>query len=301
MAWTKAGNIKGPTSSGSSDVSGITALVQGQSYIDVTFPSAQSSASWTFIECRIMNTFDPVPLNIYPGLVTSKSINGFRLSLSGNPDTANYRLLWTIRPPAAEPPGTATTYLLSGPASGAINVPASFTVQVPPGTTLGAGVVLLVTPNDGGGGGTFSPTSVQLTDTAPTRTFTYTPTSYGTKTISTTNDHALTNPLSLSFVCAAKAYTFTGPSAGGVSVPSTPFTVALPASAPIVGSVVITPSDAAPGLGTNAPFNPTSVTLTSASPNATFTYTPNSTGAKSLSVTNNGGLVNPANLTYTVS
>jgi hypothetical protein len=56
---------------------------------------------------------------------------------------------------------------------------------------------MTVTPNAGGGGGTFTPVSVVLTTAAPSATFTYTPSFAGTKTISCTNDKGLTNPAGL--------------------------------------------------------------------------------------------------------
>jgi hypothetical protein len=77
-------------------------------------------------------------------------------------------------------------------------------------------------------------------------------------------------------------------------VPSTNFTVALPAGGGVIGTVTVTPSDGGGG-GT---FAPTTVNLTTGAPSATFTYTPASTGAKTISVTNSGGLTNPGNLSY---
>lgn len=97
---------------------------------------------------------------------------------------------------------------------------------------------------------------------------------------------------------AATAISMTGPTTGVTGVASTAFSVGVtPLGGAITGTVVVTPSDAAAG-GT---FTPTSVSLTTAAPSATFTYTPASTGAKTISVTNNGGLTNPANITYTAS
>ena len=96
----------------------------------------------------------------------------------------------------------------------------------------------------------------------------------------------------------ATGITTSGPSGGTVGAASTNFTVGVtPAGGTISGTVIVTPSDSAGG-GT---FAPTTVSVTTASPTATFTYTPASVGAKTISVTNNGGLTNPANLTYTVT
>lgn len=93
----------------------------------------------------------------------------------------------------------------------------------------------------------------------------------------------------------ATAVTLTGPSGGVNGAASTNFTVG--ANGNITGTVTVTPSDSGGG-GT---FTPTSVAISSGTPTATFTYTPASTGAKSISVTNNGGLTNPSAITYTVT
>lgn len=94
---------------------------------------------------------------------------------------------------------------------------------------------------------------------------------------------------------AATAITLTGPSSGAVSVASTNF--AAGANGTITGTIVVTPSDSAGG-GT---FTPATVSISAGTPTATFTYTPGSTGAKSITVTNGGGLTNPAALTYTAT
>lgn len=91
----------------------------------------------------------------------------------------------------------------------------------------------------------------------------------------------------------AIAITLSGPSFGVVSVASSNFTIG--ANGVITGSIVVTPSDGGGG-GT---FTPSTVTISSGTPTATFTYTPASTGAKTISATNDGGLSNPADLPYT--
>jgi lysophospholipase L1-like esterase len=93
--------------------------------------------------------------------------------------------------------------------------------------------------------------------------------------------------------------TFTGPSAGVVSSPSTNFTVAYPASRANAAPVTITPASTLGGT-----FSPTSVTLpnNTNAPSATFTFTPTVTGAHSISLTNNGSLTNTGSpITYTVA
>jgi hypothetical protein len=273
---------------------GVTPLVIGQAYIDVTFGPGQPDTTYKLVECYVENTVDATPLNIWPGIVTNKTTTGFRLQLNGLPDTGNYALHWSISG-FVPVPFVATEYLLSGAASGPISSAATFTVALPSGGTLAS--AMIVTPHDGGAGGTFTPATVTLTTAAPIKTFTYTPASYGAKTISTTNNKGLTDPAPRTFTSVASTYTLSGPSSGAPSVPSTNFTVALPAGGVVPSTVTVTPSDGGGG-GT---FTPTTVNLSTGAPLATFTYTPASTGAKTLSVTNNGGLTNPGNLTYTVA
>lgn len=92
---------------------------------------------------------------------------------------------------------------------------------------------------------------------------------------------------------AATATTLSGPSSGTTGVASTNFTVG--ANGTITGTVTVTPSDAADG-GT---FTPTSVAISSGTPTATFTYTPASTGAKTISISDDGGLTDATPLSYT--
>lgn len=91
----------------------------------------------------------------------------------------------------------------------------------------------------------------------------------------------------------ATATTLSGPSSGTTGVASTDFTVG--ANGTITGTVTVTPSDAADG-GT---FTPTTVAISSGTPTATFTYTPASTGVKTISITDDGGLTDATSLSYT--
>lgn len=95
---------------------------------------------------------------------------------------------------------------------------------------------------------------------------------------------------------AATAVTLSGPNGGVAQVASTNFTVG--ADGTITGTVTVTPSDA----GAGGTFTPTSVQISSASPTATFTYTPPAGAAvRTVSVTNNGALADPASISYTVT
>jgi hypothetical protein len=112
------------------------------------------------------------------------------------------------------------------------------------------------------------------------------------------NDSTRVSSSSFTTATAATGVTMTGPTAGVNGVASTNFTVGVtPGGSAITGTVVVTPSSGGGG-GT---FTPTTISLTTGSPSGTFTYTPASTGAKTISVTNNGSLSNPSNITYTVS
>lgn len=98
----------------------------------------------------------------------------------------------------------ATGVTMAGPTGGATSVASTnFTVGVTPVGSAITGTVI-VTPSDGGGGGTFSPTSVNLTTGAPTATFTYTPSATaGARTISVTNNGSLTDPSNITYTSAA--------------------------------------------------------------------------------------------------
>ena len=63
--------------------------------------------------------------------------------------------------------------------------------------------------SDGGGGGTFTPTSVTISSGTPTQTFTYTPASSGAKTISATDAGGYTAPSSLTYTVSAALATLT--------------------------------------------------------------------------------------------
>jgi hypothetical protein len=207
------------------------------------------------------------------------------------PDSNNYYLHWLVAGiNITSVP--ATTYLVSGPTSGAYGASAVFTVSLPMSTTVSDPVT--VTPTDGAGG-IFTPSSVILSTGVPSATFSYTPAAYGSRTISFTNNGGLMNPSAMPFTCNPPTYSLTGPTTGNVGVTSAPFTVTLSGAA--IGTVTVTPS-AGVGVGT---FTPTSVNLTTGSPSNTFTYTPPSAGTKTISVTNTGGLADPAPLTYTVA
>jgi hypothetical protein len=132
------------------------------------------------------------------------------------------------------------------------------------------------------------------------RSVTYAPT--GTNDVKDTSGNKMlgftlpiTNNVAAPAGSPATGVTLSGPTGGTVGVASTNFTVGVtPVGGTITGTVVVTPSDSAGG----STFTPATVSLTTASPTATFTCTAAWAGTKTISVTNNGGLTNPANLSY---
>lgn len=275
---------------------GVTLLIEGQDYVDVVFVTTQPRSDWTFTEMQIINTADDAPLNLWPGIVVTKARGGFRLYLNGTPDSGNYFLDWTIGGATESEGGAATTYTLSGPVSGAISTASAFVVALPEGTSVEESVV--ITPDDLGDGGVFTPTSVELSSDLPSANFTYTPASYGVKTIATTNGGFLDDPDVLMFTSVVGTYLFSGPSTGGVGAESTDFTVELPSGGVALSTITVTPSEVGIESGV---FDPVSVVLTTASPSAAFTFTPALTGATTITVNNNRDLTDPADLPYMVT
>jgi hypothetical protein len=93
---------------------------------------------------------------------------------------------------------------------------------------------------------------------------------------------------------AATTYTLAGPASGPTGLASSSFTVT--ASGSLSSAVTVTPASSVAG----DTFSPATVTLAAGSnTSATFTLTSASAGARSVSTTNNGGLTDPATLTYT--
>jgi hypothetical protein len=89
-------NLTGWPPSGGGGGGAITPLVNGQSYIQVTFAVVQPDASWKFTQLLVVNTTDADPLNIMVATLSRKTATGFRLQLSGAPDSANYYLHWNF-------------------------------------------------------------------------------------------------------------------------------------------------------------------------------------------------------------
>lgn len=174
---------------------------------------------------------------------------------------------------------------LVGPSSGTVGVASTnFTLGVS-GGALADNVIVTPTASSG----SFTPSTVTLTPGTPTGTFTYTPFVAGAMTVTLVNNSAgaLLNPPPWAYTAvpvAATTVTLTGPTGGVVNTASSPFTVS--ANGAISGTIVCTPSFGAGG----GLLTPATVSLTTASPSGTFTYTPYATGTKTISLTNNQSL-----------
>jgi hypothetical protein len=179
------------------------------------------------------------------------------------PGNATVTISTTNGASLSDPPGIAYTsltgvpnYILSGPSSGQTGEPSgTFTCRLAP---LAGSVT--ITPHDGGGGGTFTPATLSLTNVTPQGTFTYKAAVNGTYAITTTNSGALTNPPGIAYTASAipPDYILSGPSSGKTGVASSPFTITVLST--YGGTALWTPSDGFAG-GT---FTPPSISLTSA-------------------------------------
>jgi PKD repeat protein len=196
-----------------------------------------------------------------------------------------------VFPPGEQGNTSARYYNLQGPSAsvGGVGIPSgSFTVSLPNGRFVSSPVTVI--PNDGGAGGTFTPSSVVLSNSNPMATFTYIAATVGTITISTTDNGGLTNPAPAVWTAQSlvTTYTVSGPASGTVASSSS-FTVTLGAGW-LNNPVAITPS-ASNGDGT---FSPSSITLTNSNRSATFTYTPQLYDVRNIATTNNENLTDPA-------
>jgi hypothetical protein len=137
-------------------------------------------------------------------MYTQPASNGLR-DLAGNL-MATFPSAVTITNNVAATANAIT--LVAGASSGTVNAASQpFTVALAPFGANYSGTAT-VTPNDGGAGGTFSPTSVPLTQASPSATFTYTPSTTGPRTIGVTNSttgSALSNPAGVSYTSNATA------------------------------------------------------------------------------------------------
>lgn len=182
---------------------------------------------------------------------------------------------------------TVTTYAtLSGPASGTVGVASSnFTV------TLSATNAAATTINlsDGGGGGTFAPSSLSIAAGATTGTFTYTPASAGAKSVSITANNGYTVAGSPLTYTASNPVTATSVTLSGASSGSTGAGVTLTATlnGTLGSATSVTFADSNTGT-----FTPNPVTIAAGATSGTTTFTPAVNGTHNVSITNNQSLAN---------
>lgn len=94
----------------------------------------------------------------------------------------------------------ATSLSLTGPSVAEVAQPSANFVVTVNGTPAGS---VVVTPNDGNQGGAFTPSTVTLSSSVLSATFTYTASSSGTKTVNVTNNSGLDNPGPITVDCTA--------------------------------------------------------------------------------------------------
>ncbi len=178
--------------------------------------------------------------------------------------------------------GAATAVSMSGP-SGGVELVAStnFSLGVTPLTGTISGT-LVVTPSDGGGGGTFTPTTVNLTTGSPTGTFTYTPASIGAKTISVTNNGGLTNPSNITYTATSSATVPGAPTIGTATAGDTTASVPFTAPGSNGGSVITSyTATSSPGglTGTLTQAGSGTITVNGLTNGTAYTFTVTATNA----------------------
>ena len=206
----------------------------------------------------------------------------------------------------------ATAFTLSLGASAGFNgSPVTVTVTPNGPIPTGGASVTLAASN----GGVLGSASLSFTSgSAAPQTTTLTRATTGSSTVTMTNNIGLTNGADVSFASSATpALVITGPSSGLERTLSGLFTVTHTGT--LTGPVTVTLSDGdayATGMG-NAKFWPLNysgsltsttqltLTLSPSNPSASFWYSPRTPGAKSITLTNDGGMTNPAAHAYTAA
>lgn len=80
-----------PTSS-SRVRAGSVAIPSGQNYVDVAFATDMPDANWVLRNHVVRNTVDAAALNLWPGVIKTKTASGYRVLLNGDTDSVNYHL-----------------------------------------------------------------------------------------------------------------------------------------------------------------------------------------------------------------
>lgn len=200
---------------------------------------------------------------------------GFRLGKDGSSLGGTLHDDFILITPATGP----TTCTITGPSAGRPSVASTnFTATLDAAATAST----VVTPSDGGAGGTFTPSTVTIGIGSTTGTFTYTASSTGAKTITATNDQSLTNVGSLTYTAYSLAVSPGSQSAANSTAASITATLT-------GGSGSLSASTTVGTLSTTTPTSGTPFTLT----------TPSSgSGTVTVTVTGPGGTSQTATISY---
>lgn len=184
--------------------------------------------------------------------------------------------------------GAATQVTMSAPAGGPELVPsANFTIGAN-GSITGT---VTVTPSDGGAGGTFTPSSVAISSGTPTATFTYTPPSgSAARTISVTNNGGLTNPSSVSYVVNAPSATIVTLSGPEQLLVGTTGMLVAEVNGTASGDITVTLN---PTAGVSFGGN---IIILDGETSGSTTFSISTVGTKTITGSNNGGLIGPASI-----
>lgn len=171
----------------------------------------------------------------------------------------------------------------TGPTSGVVGVPYTFTLTRNPAGQANYGANISVGgANYSGPGGSFVGSPVFLTDGSASGTYTFTPTAAGTHTLGgATGGQNWYPPAPITFTAvASNALTLSGPTFGFTGMASANFTVT---ATTLSGSDTVTPHS------TGGTFSPTSLSFSSGSSALTFTFTSTVDGSHSISITDSLG------------
>ena len=219
-------------------------------------------------------TFTPTSLS-WSGTSNSQTftympaaLDGISISVSGSPS------LTITGTPIELAVTSSVTASLTGPSSGVVGQPsAPFTI------TLSGSWTGVITPSDGGAGGTFSPSSLTWFATQQPQTFTYTAAAATTIMITATGAPTLPitgSPLAIS-VSASFTATLTGPGSAVQGEASNAFVIA--PSIAWTGTVEF--SDG----GAGGIFTPSSLAWSNSNAALQFTYTPSVARVITITVT----------------
>ena len=230
-----------------------------------------SPVSLSFSDSSAAQTFTYTPATAGTKTLTVTSEDGD--SIAGSPVTLTV---------------SAKGYTLSGPMSGYVGNPLAYALT-PSGFTTDT-----ITFSDGGAGGTFNPPSITFADSSSVQSFSYTPASVGTKTLTIMSaDGGTIAGLPITLSVSRVNYTLTGSTVGFVG-----YALAYALLPSGMTNDILTFSDSGGG-GT---FYPSNLAINESGSCQTFCYVPGSNGTKTLTITStDGGTITGSPLSLSVS